>query len=91
LHLPHETRTALELFRDFETPEFGVNGFYTSADFRELANRFKIPSSQSNKIIEEFRSKQEKVKHMIQRSFLSEPAKERYREVIADRMRALKM
>ncbi len=45
LHLPHESRTALEFFEDFTTPSFDANGFCKRPDFLELAARFGLRSA----------------------------------------------
>ena len=91
IHFPQESRTALDFFRDFETPEFGENGFYTSADFRELARRFHLPSKQIEKTLVEFRSSYDAIENFIKRSLLSEEAQQQYLKIVADRMIALKI
>ena len=43
MHLPNESRMALDLFVDFESDYFTTNGFYGRPDFIELARRFDLP------------------------------------------------
>jgi len=90
LHLPNESRTALELFEDFETESFQQNGFYKLADFLELARRYEMLPLRAEAILKRFRNGVPAVEELIQRSLMSEKAKERYLALMTDRLVALK-
>ena len=89
LHLPNESRTALELFRDFETKSFEANGFYAHDDFMALAQRLGIQEKIAQKIVKEFLSKGSATQALLEGSFLSSEAKERYQRLYLDRVKAL--
>lgn len=92
LHLPNESRSALDLFDgDFETEAFRRNGFYTSEDFRELARRFGIQARRAGRIIDQACHLQEAAHVLLDVSFLSEAARIKYGEILADRIQAMKM
>ena len=89
LHLPNESRTALEFFRDFETKSFEANGFYAHDDFMALAQRLGIQEKIAQKIVKEFLSKGSATQALLEDSFLSSEAKERYQRFYVDRVKAL--
>ena len=89
LHLPNETSTALDLFQDHETPEYQQRGFYSGADFRELAGLYELVESRAGKIIGSMSSVPDAVHDLIDRSLLGDEAREHYRAVLEDRARAL--
>jgi serine/threonine-protein kinase HipA len=94
LHLPSDTRMALDLFADdFESEAFKDHGFYTGSDFLELANRFGIAPKRRDKILADFADdgKYEQLVDLAQRSFLSEEAKRTYLGICSDRRTALRM
>ena len=91
VHFPNESRAALELFRDFETPQFAANGFFTLSDFRELGKRFKLPAKSVETVFAEFQRSLPSIESLVDRSFLSPPAKTRYLKIVADRAIALKI
>jgi len=91
VHFPNETRTALELFRDFETPQFAANGFYTLSDFRELGKRFKLPAKTVEEVFTESQLGLPAMGSLVERSFLSAVAKDRYLKTLADRASALRI
>lgn len=88
LHLPNETRTALEMFDSFETESFQRNGFYKCADFLELANRYGIMPKRTEAIMDRFRKSSQAANALVMRSLLSTQAKERYVAILEDRMKA---
>ncbi|MBW2257052.1 MAG: HipA domain-containing protein [Deltaproteobacteria bacterium] len=90
LHLPNESRLALELFDAYESPGFEANGFHTGVCFRELARRYGLLESRAERILESILAGEAHVLELIERSFLSEPAKVRYRGYYIDRLRALR-
>lgn len=91
VHFPNEPRTALEMFRDFETPQFAANGFYTLSDFRELGRCFKLPAKSVERVFAESQRSLPAIEALVERSFLSAVAKDRYLKTVADRAIALRM
>lgn len=90
LHLPDETRTALELFEDdFETESFQANAFYAYDDFAELARRLGLVETRWKRILETFIGKGGEVETLIDASALSDDGKALYKEHVRDRIRAL--
>ncbi len=89
LHLPNESRTALEFFRDFETKSFEANGFYAHDDFLALAQYLGIREKIAHKIVKEFLSKKLETLALLEHSFLSNVAKEQYKSLYLDRVKAV--
>jgi len=89
VHFPNESRMALDLFTDYETESYKINGFYKKNDFLKLAEFFMIKKMRAERFMNEFVMKKEKVYEMIKVSFLSEDAKEKYLELFDDRMKAI--
>jgi serine/threonine-protein kinase HipA len=90
LHLPDETRTALDLFKDeFETDSFKANAFYAYDDFAELAKRLGLVQTRFKRILEAFIVKKHEVDAMIDSSTLTDECKNLYKEHVHDRLRAL--
>jgi len=93
LHLPDESRLALDLFADdYETPTFTTNGFAGSADFRELARRFGLRPARSRRIVAAFtdRALAARADDLVRRSFLDRDAQDAYLAIVDDRRRALR-
>jgi serine/threonine-protein kinase HipA len=89
LHLPDESRTALELFKDgYETESYKANAFYAYDDFVVFARRLGLVESRYKRILETFVSEQEAVFSLIECSMLSEECKGLYKEHVKDRVRA---
>ena len=94
IHLPDETRTALEMFADdFETEAFGVNGFYTASDFMTLADRFELIPARRDRILAACTeiNRLNQVTDLVRRSFLSREAQEAYLTICSDRRKALEI
>jgi len=90
LHLPAEGRLALDLFADdWETEEFRANGFHGRADFRELARRFRMNPERAERILDRMQHLADTAAGLIDASLLSREARQSYREILADRSRAL--
>jgi len=89
IHIPNESRMALELFEDYDTPSFLANGFYSYDDFIKFAQMVGIEDKISNKIIEEFISYESKTLSLLEIFFLSDKAKENYTNLYQDRLKAL--
>ena len=90
LHIPNESRTALELFKDYDTPAFQANGFYSYDDFIKFAQMIGIDEKIANKIIEEFISYEVKTLDLLEISFLSDEGKHRYKKLYLDRLKAVR-
>lgn len=90
MHLPNESRMALDLFDDFESDYFKMNGFYGRPDFTELARRFDLPEKRSEAILNRFPGQQATVQKLINRSFLSRASKEDYFKRFTDRLRTMR-
>ncbi|WP_406698694.1 HipA domain-containing protein [Singulisphaera sp. Ch08] len=89
LHLPDETQTALELFKDgFETESYKANAYYAYDDFVEFAQRLGLVERRYKRILEMFISKQEAVFSLIECSMLSEECKNLYKKHVNDRISA---
>jgi len=91
IHFPSESRTALEMFRNYETPQFAANGFYTAADFRELGKRFQLPPKSIHAALTAPHTYHRSIKTLVNRSLLSKAARVRYLATVADRLQALAM
>lgn len=92
LHLPTESSTALDFFADeFETDEFRQNGFYSGADFLELAERFGMKLDRAENMLRSVASLPDKADALVSVSLLSERARESYMAVVHDRARAVLM
>ncbi|NEW60063.1 HipA domain-containing protein [Sulfurovum sp. bin170] len=89
IHLPNESRTALELFEEYETQSFEANGFYAYDDFMAFADRLGLPQKVTIGSIESFLAKQKATFALLDKSFLSDEAKERYEALFLDRIRAV--
>ncbi|MCF7792928.1 MAG: HipA domain-containing protein [Candidatus Cloacimonetes bacterium] len=89
IHFPNESRMALEMFDDFESKFYRNNGFSGKEDFLKLAEFYEIKEKRAIKMIREFPEKKESVNKLIEASFLSEKAKEKYMIVFHDRLKAI--
>ena len=89
IHLPDEDRTALQFFNSFETESYKKNGFYSREDFIKLAELFGINKNIYERYLESIIETREIVLSIIDRSFLSLPAMERYIGLYADRLKTL--
>ena len=90
IHLPNESRTALELFKEFETKSFEANGFYAYDDFLEFGKRVGLSKKMVETVLKSFIKNENRVLELIERSFLSQEAKERYVALYLDRLRAVR-
>jgi serine/threonine-protein kinase HipA len=90
LHLPNESRTALELFEEYETASFEANGFYAYNDFLAFGERLGLSKKMLENILKTFMGYEKKVLEMLENSFLTQEAKERYEALFLDRLRAVR-
>lgn len=89
IHLPNESRTALELFEEYESESFEANGFYAYDDFMVFSTRLGLNRKMSEHIVKDFLSKKEETLSLLGESFLSVEGKERYEALFLDRLRAV--
>ena len=91
IHFPNEpTATGLDFFADGHfTPRYEDLGFYSSADFFELAKAFGVPPDDVRQMLDIFSARRDKVDAAIEASLLSSEAKELYRAKFLDRLRAI--
>ncbi len=90
LHLPDESRTALELFKDdFETESYKANAFYAYDDFVVFAQRLGLVEIRYQRILEQFIAEQEAVFSLIDCSMLPDKCKQLYKGHVKDRRQAL--
>ena len=89
IHLPHESRMALELFEEYESESFRANGFYAYDDFMRFAERLGINKKIAEKIIRDFLNKKEKTLSLLKQSFLSQEAQAEYEALFLDRVKAV--
>jgi serine/threonine-protein kinase HipA len=89
LHLPNESRTALELFEEYETASFEANGFYAYNDFLAFGERLGLSKKMLENILKTFMGYEKKVLEMLENSFLTQEAKDRYEALFLDRLRAV--
>jgi hypothetical protein len=89
LHVPDESRTALELFKDeFETESYKINAYYAYDDFVVFAQKLGLVEKRYKRILESVVTEQEAVYWLIECSMLPEECKQLYREHVEDRVRA---
>ncbi len=90
IHLPTESRPALDLFANDELPRgVATNGYETGSDFLELASRLRMLPRRASAQLERLQASREPVLELIQRSFLTEEAKQSYKALFEDRLQAL--
>ncbi len=89
LHFPSEARTALDLFGDFETDSFKQNAFYKRPDFLALADRYGMNPSRAEAALQSFLENQAAATELVNRSFLSDAARQDYLDLYRDRLLAI--
>ena len=93
LHIPFEqSRIALDLFKDeddFKTPFYEANVFYGSPNFMEFAKRIGVVEKRAARFIKQAINAMPAMEEMLDKSFLSEQGKAKYKESIRDRAKAL--
>lgn len=92
LHLPTESRLALDLFKDDEYPQ-GVltHGFPTGGDFLELARRYGLREERALRTVTDSLEQAGPLEELVSRSFLSPEAQTAYVELVRDRGKALRI
>jgi len=90
LHLPSESRTALELFQDdYATESYQANAFYAYDDFAVFAQRLGLVETRYKRILQRFVDSKEDVFALIDRSKLPDGCKQMYKEHVQESVRAL--
>lgn len=92
IHIPNDSFFALEdgLFSgDYTTESFKVLGFYAYDDFYDFGLKIGMLESRVKYVLDKYRNRNNLTLHLIQCSFLSEPAKELYKNHYLDRLRML--
>lgn len=85
LHIPGETRLALDLLDDDEvTRGEQTRGFVTGADFLDFARRIGMHAARAERFLEEIVGHEPEVDDLIERSFLTDAAKQRFCEEVAE-------
>jgi len=87
LHTPLESDTALDLYTgSMDSPFYSSFGYYGQADFRALADKIGIVPIRRDRILTQLLSSTDQVLQMINQSFLSEKAKEKYIHAYKDKL-----
>jgi serine/threonine-protein kinase HipA len=89
MHFPEESRTALELFDDYESGFFKLNGFYGAEDLLKLAELYGIKLKRAERFIAAYRECRNKAETMINNSFLSKAGKKEYLRRFKDRLQTI--
>jgi serine/threonine-protein kinase HipA len=90
LHLPTETRTALDLFKDdFTTPSYKANAFYAYDDFAVFAQKLGLVEMRLRRILQRFVDRKEALFSLIDRCILPDDCKQLYKEHVQDSVKAL--
>jgi serine/threonine-protein kinase HipA len=88
LHTPGESGTALDLYEgDSESMYFSTYGYYGKTNFEELAERIGMLQKRSLNIIEYMLGKKMEVSAMVEHSFLSKEAKEKFMFYYNDKLK----
>ena len=79
LHTEGESDTALDLYKgDTEDAFYQSQGYYGRTHFEELARRIGLLPRRAMAIIDRLLQQEEKIRGMVEQSFLSRKAKEKY-------------
>lgn len=92
LHIPEESRLALDLFAGDENPK-GVttHGFVTGGDFEGFGRRIGLTDAQIEETLEDLGGPLDEAGRLVERSFLGDEATAEYLEILEDRRRALRL
>jgi serine/threonine-protein kinase HipA len=80
----NDSPIALNLFKELERTSLpkGQSYSYVIKDFMELGKRFGLRDKLLEKIVKEFEGTEDKIKEMINKSFLSDKARKKYLETV---------
>ncbi len=91
LHVPNESDTALDLFKDgYETEGYKFSNKFTKDDFYEFGIKIGIVKSRVGKILKVIIQKESEIKSLTEHSFLSDELKSVFMETVKNRMQRLK-
>jgi serine/threonine-protein kinase HipA len=92
LHTPNESDTALELYPgDMESAFFSAHDFYGKPDFEILAARIGLLPKRVKAIMDILLDHRNEVASMVQNSFLSDGAKQKYLAAYQDKVRRFEL
>lgn len=90
LHLPNETDTALDLFKDdFKTESYRANAFYAKDDFLALAGRFGIKEARMTSILTGILEGVDGIQALLGQGFLKKADQKIYLGLVRDRVKRL--
>ena len=90
LHVPRESRMALELFFDgHETDSFRLNGFHTAGDFRLLSERLGLHQGRFQRFMDSLPARVTRMESLIGASQLNPACRQLYAEHMQDSLLAL--
>lgn len=89
VHLPSESRLALDMFKSYMSESYQKNGFYSAIDFIRLAKFYKTHTDSAKRYILQFAKKKDIVRDSIEKSFMSREGKERYRDLFFDMLKTI--
>jgi serine/threonine-protein kinase HipA len=90
LHLPTETRLALDLFKDdFTTESYKTNAFHAYDDFAVFAQKLGLIETRYKRILQNFVDRIEAVFSLVDRSILPDDCKQLYKQQVQDSVGAL--
>ncbi len=92
LHLPDESRLALDLFEGDEYPT-GVttHGFVTGGDLIDLGRRIGLSKETAREVVDSLCSRRDEARRLVDRSFLGIEARQAYTAILEDRWKALEL
>jgi serine/threonine-protein kinase HipA len=90
LHLPNESRTALQLFKgNYATESYEANAFYAYDDFVVFAQKLGLVETRFKRILQSFADRKEAVFSLIDRSILQDDCKQLYKQHVQDSVNAI--
>ena len=90
IHTPMEGDTALDLYKnDIDSPFYSTYGYYGRDNFLELALRLNIIQKRAERILNEFKKKENAIYLMIKNSFLSKSVKVVYHKNITAKIKRI--
>lgn len=92
IHIPNETFFALEdglFLNDYDSESFKMFGFYAYDDFFEFGLRIGLKESRLRKILNKYKTENQKVLNLTECSFLSDSIKQLYINHYRNRLKML--
>lgn len=87
IHVPNESDTALELFKDgFMAESYKAGSKSTTDDFFEFGKRIGMRDSRVENTLKEFSEKYDRIKLLIEKSYLNDEMKSLYLTNVQNRM-----